>query len=124
MATEFNFSELVDNVAKTTQMSKLNVNVIAQEAFIEMARQLGKRQDASAKETKAGVRPGGRIELAPFGVLKLEYVAERNGKTSGKIGPVTEWTKPAHYTVKFRAMKDFIEMVNAYLPDDSPLKAE
>jgi nucleoid DNA-binding protein len=124
MATEFNFSELITNVSKALQISKVECTAVIEQSFVEMARQLGTRQDASAKETKHGVRPGGRIELAPFGVLKLKYVAERQGKTSGRIGPVTEWVKPAHYTVKFKAMPDFLQMINSYLETETPLKAE
>jgi len=110
MASEFNFSELVANVTATTGENKTTVNAIIFSAFQAMAAQLGQRDD-------------GRIEIADFGVLKLKLTKERRGKTSGKIGPVTEWVKPAYYAVKFKPGPDFIDMINQYFPPDAPVKA-
>lgn len=106
--TEYNFKELVDEICQTTQRKRIEVEPVVFYVFQLMARALAKEK---------------RIEIKEIGVFKLQEVAERRGKTSGKIGPVTEWVKDAHYAVKFKPMPDFINWINEYLPADSPLKA-
>ena len=106
---EFNLSELVTAVAEKSTLNKTVVKEVLQTAFEQMAAALPKA-------------PKQRVEIAGFGVISLKVVKERKGKTSGKIGPVTEWVKPAHYALKFRPNPDFIIEANKNLPADSPLK--
>jgi len=106
---EYNLSELVTSVAERSTLNKTVVKEVLQTAFLEMAKNLPM---ADKK----------RIEIAGLGVISLRIVKERNGKTSGKIGPITEWTKPAHFALKFRPHPDFIIEANNNLPADSVLK--
>ena len=106
MSKEYNLSEIVTAVAEKSTLNKKVVKEVAQEIILAIAENLP-------------IADKMRVEIDGFGVLFLKQVAERSGKTSGKIGPVTEWTKPAHLTVKFRAHPDLIMKINE---DDACLK--
>lgn len=106
---EFNLSEIVTAVAEKSTLNKKLVKEVLQEAILIIAENL----PTAEKQ---------RVEIDGFGTLFLKEVAERRGKTSGKIGPVTDWVKPAHLAVKFRPHPDFIAAANAKIAPDSPLK--
>lgn len=105
---EFNLSEIVTAVAEKSTLNKSVVKEVLQEAFTVIAENLPKNDM--------------RVEIDGLGTFSLKIAAEKHGKTSGKIGPVTEWVKPAHLRVKFNPHPDFIKTANANLSPDSTLK--
>ena len=104
MTKEFNLSELADGISNQTGLGIETVKTVLNNLGILTANYLANSTDK-------------RVEYQGLFIAKLVKKEASSGTTPDGV----EWTKAAHYKVKLKAHKGFGDLVNANLPEDSPL---
>lgn len=100
---EYNFTELVADVANDTEQDQTFIAELLARAFHHMA---------------ANVADRGRIEIKYFGVLSLEYRQERAGTLFGD--KTRTWKTTDRYEIEFNPDPIFLDTANEFKSADFP----